>query len=102
MIDMTTVLQALIGLAVAVITAVVIPWIRAKVGEAKWAQLQQIAIVAVHAAEQLYQGSGQGEKKLEHALEQVQLAMKKQGLTFDAEVVKTAIEAAVLGLKSGE
>ena len=97
MFDLTQVFLAPISLAVAVVTAVLIPWIRTKIGDAKWAQLLQIVNIAVQAAEQLY-NKGEGEKKLAYALERAQEAMKAQGLTFDLNIIQGAIEATVRNL----
>jgi hypothetical protein len=95
--DMTQIVLALIGILASIITAVVIPWLRAKLGDAQWGQLIKIAGVAVHAAEMLY-GADAGQEKLSYALDQVNQSLRKQGLSFDENSVRAAVEAAVLGV----
>lgn len=51
--DITQVAVAVIGLCIAIITAVVIPWIRSKTSANKMAEISQWVEAAVNAAEQL-------------------------------------------------
>lgn len=96
MIDVTQIIVALIGLLAAVLTAVAIPWLRAKVGERRWVQLETIARVAVQAAEQIFSG---GPSKLDYAMDRAREALAAMGIKFDDATVRAAIESAVLGLK---
>lgn len=82
-IDVTSFLEAIIGLATALITAYVVPWLRQH-------NLEQYAKVAVYAAEKLI-GPKMGPDKLKKALEFMQL----RGYNIDAAKVQAAIEAAV-------
>jgi LL-H family phage holin len=97
-IDITQIILAVIGLLAAAVTAVIIPWLRTRLGAERWAQLVLVAQVAVEAAEQLYRGEGKGQEKLTYALERVNEQLRKQGISFDEIDVRAAIEAAVLGL----
>jgi len=99
-IDVTQIAVALIGTLTAVLTVVVIPWIRTKIGAQRWEQLMRIALVAVHAAEQLACAGllDEGMKKLDYAMARVKEALAKQGITFDDAIIRAAIEAAVLAL----
>jgi hypothetical protein len=90
-IDLTPLLQAALSLAVSLITAFLIPWIRAKYS---FEQRQRIAAVyqtVVYAAEQMF-GAGTGERKLQWAVEQ----LKAKGFTVD----RVALEAEVLKMQS--
>lgn len=98
MLDTTPLVQALIGLCGAAITALVLPWLRARLGEARCQLLRELAQVAAASAEQLYSGSGRGPEKLDFALEQVKTSLSSLRLTFDETAVRVAIEAAVFGL----
>ena len=94
MIDLTQIAVALIGLVSAVLTAVLIPYIRIKIGNEKWNQLQAIVEVAVKAAEQL--GYTQViEDKFTYVFDLVAEELNKKNITFDSDVVRAAIEAAV-------
>ena len=85
-IDLTPILQALIGLLAPLITARLIPWIRARTTESQRATLTAAVRVAVCAAEQLY-GAGKGEQKLNYAL----TWLREHGY----DVQRSEIEAAV-------
>ena len=94
-IDLTEIIVALIGVLATVVVGYVIPLLRTKVGNEKWAQLLKIADVAVNAAEQL--GIvGTIENKMEYAFAQVKLALAKQHLVYDDDTIKVAIESIVL------
>lgn len=94
-IDLTEIIVALIGVLATVVTGYVIPLLRAKVGNEKWAQLLKIADVAVNAAEQLGI-AGTIENKMEYAFAQVKLALAKQHLVYDDDTIRAAIESIVL------
>ena len=94
-IDLTEIIVALIGVLATVVAGYVIPLLRTKVGNEKWAQLLKIADVAVNAAEQLGI-AGTIENKMEYAFAQVKLALAKQHLVYDDDTIKAAIESIVL------
>lgn len=94
-IDATQIILAVIALLGAIVTGVVVPWLKTKIGTEQQAQLETWVKIAVEAAEQLYKGSGRGEEKLEYAVNW----LSKRGAAFDEDTVRAAIEAAVLGLK---
>ena len=90
MIDLTPVLQGLLGLLAALITGFVIPWIRSKTTEQQRKYLRMIIDMLVQAAEQLF-GEGRGQDKLAY----VKAELEKRGFTVDL----AEIEAAVLRLQ---
>ena len=94
MFDVTEILLAVIALLSAIVTGVVIPWVRAKTTLAQRQQLTAWVSIAVQAAEQLYKGSGRGQEKKEYVV----AWLNERGITFDEETVDAAIEAAVYGL----
>lgn len=85
-INLTPILQALIGLLAALITYKLIPWIKSKTTAQQRENLFALIRVLVFAAEQLY-GSGHGEEKLEYVCAQ----LREQGF----EVSLPEIEATV-------
>lgn len=95
-IDLTDIIVALIGLLSAVITAFVIPWLKTKLDANKWAELVDVAGVAVNAAEQLFKGSGRGDEKLAYVLNY----LNEQGYKVDDATLRNVIEDAVF--KIGE
>lgn len=94
MIDITAVIQAVIALFVAVITYMVIPYIKGRVSEQKFSELCEWVGIAVDAAEQLYK-SGNGDEKKQYVMD----FLAKKGFTLDTDSIDTLIEAHVLQLK---
>lgn len=66
-INLTPIIEAIIGLLAALITYRLIPWIKARTTVAQQEQLETAVRIAVFAAEQLY-GAGKGEEKFDYAV----------------------------------
>lgn len=94
MIDLTPIMEAIIALVVAVITAFVIPWLKGKIDADKLEKIKLWVTVAVEAAEQLYKGSGRGEEKKAYVVQFLQ----EKGFTIDPDSLDKLIEAAVFNL----
>ena len=94
MIDLTPIMEAIIALVVAVITAFVIPWLKGKIDADKLEQIKLLVTVAVEAAEQLYNGTGRGEEKKAYVVKFLQ----EKGFTIDPDSLDKLIEAAVFNL----
>ena len=88
MIDLTPILQAIIGLCAALITVYFIPWLKEKAGQEKTARLMRMTEIAVRAAEQMYEASGD---KLNYVLQY----LAQHGFTLSADELRAAVEAAV-------
>lgn len=93
MIDLTPIFQALITLAVALITAFVIPWLKRKIGSEKMSEFLKWVDIAVKAAEQLY-STTEGDKKKLYVVQ----FLSDKGFKVDTATLDSAIEAAVLEL----
>ena len=93
MIDLTSVFNALIALAAALIVRYVIPWVKGNTTARQREHLMAWARVAVAAAQQLYH-QADGETRLNYALE----LMGEQGFDVNTGAVRDAIEAEVLRL----
>lgn len=87
--DITQVAQAFLTLMAALVTAVVVPWVRANTDEKQQDLLQTLLRIGVQAAEQLY-GSGAGQEKKEYVLRY----LAHKGI----EVDDAALEATVMAL----
>lgn len=96
MIDITFVIEALVTLIFAVITAFLIPWIKTKISTEKLAEISEWVDIAVLAAEMIYNQTGMGEKKKEY----VEKFLAEKGFKLDAESINNLIEASVLKLKA--
>lgn len=95
MIDITSIVNAVIALLAAVVSTFLVPWIKGKVEAQKLEKIMDWVTIAVSAAEQIYKESGIGEKKKQYVLD----FLEGKGLTVDINSVDAMIEAAVYGLK---
>ena len=94
MIDITPILEAVATLAVALITTFVVPYIKSKTTLEQQTQINAWVRIAVTAAEQVYEGPGQGDKKKVYVLSW----LKSHGIVVDEDKVDAMIEAAVYEL----
>ena len=97
MFDFTPIMQVIAALLAAVVTAVVVPYIRSRTTASQQKHIGEWVRIAVTAAEQIYNGSGRGEKKKEYVL----CWLREHGITVDEKQLDALIEAAVYELKSG-
>lgn len=93
-IDITPVMEAVVALVAAIITAFVIPWLKGKIDAVKLEKIALWVEVAVEAAEQLYEGSGRGAEKKSYVVE----FLNSKGYTLDPDSLDKLIEAAVFNL----
>lgn len=96
MIDITTIIEAVMTLIIALITTFLIPWIKTKVSAEKLAQVNKWVKIAVQAAEMIYTESGAGSLKKDYVVKY----LEEKGYTYDSESINLMIEAAVLELKA--
>ena len=89
---------AVIALLGAVITYILVPYIRTKTTQGQRDTLLFWVSVAVSAAEQIFAGSGLGEKKKKK--EYVVEFLDGKGIKISAEQLDALIEAAVFELNS--
>ncbi len=94
--DITPVLNAVIALAAAVVTAFVIPWIKSKTTAAQREEINSWVKIAVTAAEQIYLGAGKGKEKKEYVLK----FLEEKNLKIDEESVDLMIESAVRNMNA--
>ena len=95
--DFTPIFQAIITIVSLVLTGIVIPYIRQKIGEEKAENLKKWISVGVKAAEQVY-GSKTGQTKKEYVVS----FLKSKGITFDTDEVSALIESEVYKLTNKE
>ena len=93
--NITPIIEAVIALIAAIITAVVVPYIRKKTTNEQQATILALVKIAVEAAEQIFNGSGRGEAKKEYVMEW----LESHGVIVDAAKLDALIESAVYQLK---
>lgn len=91
--EITEIVEIVIALIGAVLSAAVIPWIKARTDGTRRAELMRCIEVAVSAAEQIFPQKA-GEIKKNYVTD----LMDSLGYSIDGEEVNAAIEAAVLRL----
>ena len=94
-IDMTRVVEAIIGLIGLLLSTWLIPLLRAKVTEAKWKNAMFWVKLAVEAAEKIYNEQGMGDLKKKY----VEEFLAKHNIKLDEDQIDVAIEAAVLQIQ---
>lgn len=85
-VNLTPILQAVIGLLAAMVTYWIIPWIRSKTTESQQNIIKAVIRSAVYAAEQII-GSGNGPAKM--AL--VKKWLEDQGIEVDTEEIEAIV-----------
>ena len=93
MINITELCETFVALLCAVVSAVVIPWIKAKTDERQLAKWLKVVEIAVEAAEQIYPKE-QWEKKKKYVMDYLTAA----DVELDYDTIDAAVEAAVLRL----
>ena len=97
--DVTQLVIMIIGLCVALCTAVVIPTLRNKYGQDKIDKVKTIAEIAVKAAEQMGLTMGwDGQKKLQEAMDYAEKKLADMGIVYDETALRKEIEAAVYAI----
>lgn len=91
--DFTPIFEAIITIVSLVLTGIVIPYIKQRIGEEKTENLKKWVSVGVKAAEQIY-GSKTGQQKKEYVVS----FLKSKGINFNVDEVETLIESEVYKL----
>lgn len=95
-IDITQIVVAVIGLLSVIVTSVVVPLLKKKLGAEKVSEIQKWVEIAVHAAEQIFSDTGMGKQKKEYVKE----FLKEKGFDVDDQAIENAIEAAVYDMNT--
>lgn len=104
-IDITEIIIALIGVFLTIITSVVVPvivpWLKTKLSTNQIGIVQQLATIAVYAAQQIY-NSDEAQQKKEYAIAYVKESLAKYNMTFSEYEISTYIEGALKNIKVDE
>ena len=98
MFDITPIIEAILGLAAALITCVVIPYFKKKTSAEQQREIVGWVKIAVTAAEQIYAGSGRGTEKKEYVLDW----LADRNITIDENKINALIESAVYELNNAD
>ena len=94
--DLNPIFEAIIALIAAVISCVLIPYIRKKTTAQEQERLLSLARMAVTAAEQIFEGIGRGEEKKAYATQW----LAERNLNVKGDAIEAAIESAVYAMNS--
>lgn len=86
MIDLTTIINAVIALFAAIITYKVIPWIKAKTTNEQQIMIEAAVRTLVFAAEQIY-GAGKGDEKMRYVISK----LEEKGYTADTDEIEAVV-----------
>ena len=95
MTDLTPMAEGVITLVVAIITAFVIPYLKEKIGAAKYAKMVEWVRGGVKAAEMIFNGIGRGAEKKAYVIN----FLHEKGYTVDEDSLDALIESAVLEIQ---
>lgn len=97
MFDITPIFEAIIALAAAIITSILIPYIKSRTTAEQQENINAWVQIAVTAAEQIFNGSGRGAEKKEYVIG----FLADKGFKLDEASVNVLIESAVKALNEG-
>lgn len=94
----TKLVEAIVTVVIVLISAYVIPWLKGKIGDDKYALIVEFAEIVVRSAEKLYTPDEYVQKK-RYAVEMVQKKAEEIGITITADEINAIIEGAVQSVK---
>lgn len=94
----TKLVESIVTVVIVIISAYVIPWLKNKVGEDKYATIIEFAEIVVRSAEKIYTPEQWQEKK-QYAVNLVIEKAKNIGIDLSVEEVNAIIEGAVQAVK---
>lgn len=99
--DLTfAILKVVVSVCVALVAFYLVPYIKNKLNDDKYAQLVALVEVAVRAAEQTIKGTGMGKAKKEEVIAFITSWMNKNGFKITLNQLSELIEAAVFNMNN--
>lgn len=93
-------LEVVLTLAVAVITGVVVPYIRSKIETDKLSKLDYYIKLGIRSAEQIFDGDGKGEEKKKYVVNYItEIINRNLKIDITPEELDTIIEGMVNNVK---
>ena len=94
------VLEVVLTLAVAVITGVVVPYVRSKIETDKLSKLDYYVKLGIRSAEQIFEGDGKGEEKKKYVVNYItEIINRNLKIDITPEELDTIIEGMVNNVK---
>ena len=96
------IILGIIGIIGAILTGIIIPYVKEKIGNEKLAKYEEWAKLAVHCAEMVFVDKGMGESKKEYVVNFLNEMFNKNKVVISSEEIEVLIEAAVKAMKLDE
>lgn len=96
--DLTPLLQAVIGVIFALLSGFLIPWIRQRTTEEQQKSIRNWVQIAVYAAEKLYNTAGAGPQKLAY----VETFLAQHGIALEMDTLTALVNAEIKKMEQGE
>lgn len=94
----TKLVEAVVTVVIVLISAYVIPWLKGKIGDDKYAMIVEFAEIVVRSAEKIFTQEEWAQKK-RYAVEMVQKKAEEIGITITPDEINAIIEGAVQAVK---
>ena len=94
----TELAKAIVSVLLVLISAYVIPWLKNKVGEDKYATIVEFAEIVVRSAEKIYTQEEWAQKKA-YAVNMVTRKAQELGFDIDSKEINAIVEGAVQAVK---
>lgn len=96
------IILGLISILGVIITGVVVPYVKEKIGNEKLAKYEEWATLAVQCAEMIFVEKGMGESKKEYVVKFLNDMFNKDKVVITPEQIEVLIESAVKSMKLSE
>lgn len=96
------IILGIISLLGAIITGIIVPYVKEKIGSEKLAKYEYWTNYAVKAAEMIFSEKGMGETKKEYVVNFLNEMFNKKKVVITPEQIEILIEAAVKTMKTNE
>lgn len=96
------ILLGIISIIITILTGIVIPLIKEKIGNEKFSKYEGWAVQAVQAAEMLFKDKGMGKTKKEYVVNFLNEMFNKNRVVIAPEQIEILVESAVKQMKLDE
>lgn len=86
----------------AILTGIVVPFVKEKIGNEKLAKYEEWALMAVECAEMLFKEQGMGEQKKQYVIDFLNKMFNKNRVVITEQQIEVLVEAAVKSMKLQE
>lgn len=96
------IILGVISILGAILTGIIVPFVKEKIGNEKLAKYEQWASMAVECAEMLFKEQGMGEQKKQYVVDFLNKTFNKNRVVITPQQIEVLVEAAVKSMKLQE